>query len=104
VVWRTIYPDERIWVGGQWFYLVGIRHPAVPAPEIYSAVLIGYHAVERHLDFDGHPSDVYLRAHTDQVNAVHDLSQRPPTPNTLARSPSANHPTRSSPRPRPWAG
>jgi putative ABC transport system permease protein len=73
VVWRTIYPGERIWVGGQWFYLVGILHPAVLAPEIDSAVLIGYPAAERYLGFDGHPSQVYLRAETDQVNAVHDL-------------------------------
>jgi putative ABC transport system permease protein len=68
-----IYAGERIWVGGQWFYLVGILHPAVLAPEIDSAVLIGYPAAERYLGFDGHPSQVYLRAHTDQVNAVHDV-------------------------------
>ena len=68
-----IYPGERIWVGGQWFYLVGILHPAVLAPEIDSAVLIGFPAAKHYLGFDGHPSQVYLRAHTDQVNAVHDL-------------------------------
>jgi putative ABC transport system permease protein len=68
-----IYRGERIWVGGQWFYLVGILHPAVLASEIDTAVLIGYPAAERYLGFDGHPSEVYLRARTDQVNAVHDV-------------------------------
>ena len=68
-----IYARERIWVGGQWFYLVGILHPAVLAPEIDTSVLIGYPAAEKYLGFDGHPSEIYLRAHTDQVNAVHDL-------------------------------
>ena len=68
-----IYSGERIWVGGQWFYLVGILHPAVLAPEIDTSVLIGYPAAEKYLGFDGHPSQVYLRAHTDQVNAVHDV-------------------------------
>jgi putative ABC transport system permease protein len=68
-----IYPGERIWVAGQWFYLVGILHPAVLAPEIDSSVLIGYPAAENYLGFDGHPSEIYLRAHTDQVNAVHDV-------------------------------
>jgi putative ABC transport system permease protein len=29
-----IYPGERIWVGGQWFYLAGILKPAVLAPAI----------------------------------------------------------------------
>jgi putative ABC transport system permease protein len=68
-----IYPGERIWVGGQWFYLVGILRPAVLAPEIDTSVLIGYSAARKYLGFDGHPSEIYLRAHTDHVNAVHDL-------------------------------
>jgi putative ABC transport system permease protein len=68
-----IYPGERIWVGGQWFYVVGILHPAVLAPEIDTSVLIGYPAAQKYLGFDGHPSEIYLRAHTDQVNAVHSV-------------------------------
>jgi putative ABC transport system permease protein len=68
-----IYPDERIWVGGQWFYLAGILNPAVLASAIDSAVLIGYPAAERYLGFDGHPSTTYLRAQTDQINAVDNL-------------------------------
>jgi putative ABC transport system permease protein len=66
-----IYPGERIWVGDQWFYLEGILHPAVLASEIDAAVLIGFPAAQRYLGFDGHPSTIYLRAATDQVNAVH---------------------------------
>jgi putative ABC transport system permease protein len=68
-----LYPGERIWVGHQWFYLVGILHPAVLAPEIDSAVLIGFPAAGTYLGFDGHPSEIYLRAATDQVGAVHAL-------------------------------
>jgi putative ABC transport system permease protein len=70
---ERIYARERIWVGGQWFSLVGILRPAVLAPQIDASVLIGYPAAEQYLGFDGHPSQVYLRAHTDQVNAVHSL-------------------------------
>jgi putative ABC transport system permease protein len=68
-----LYPGERIWVGHQWFYLAGILHPAVLAPEIDSAVLIGIPAAQTYLGFDGHPSQIYLRAATDQVDAVHDV-------------------------------
>jgi len=68
-----IYPGERIWVGGHWFYLVGILRPAVLAPEIDTSVLIGYPAARKYLGFDGHPSQIYLRADTDQVSAVHDV-------------------------------
>jgi len=68
-----IYPGERIWVGGQWFYLVGILKPAVLASGIDTSVLVGYPAAERYLGFDGHPSTIYLRAQTDRVNAVDNL-------------------------------
>jgi len=68
-----IYPGERIWVGGQWFYLIGILAPATLAPEIDTAVLVGFPAAEKYLGFDGHPSTIYLRAATDQVPAVQDV-------------------------------
>ncbi|HEY4850572.1 MAG TPA: ABC transporter permease [Streptosporangiaceae bacterium] len=66
-----LYPGERIWVGGQWFYLAGILNPAVLAPEIDASILIGFPAAEHYLGFDGHPSTIYVRAATDQVDAVH---------------------------------
>jgi putative ABC transport system permease protein len=66
-----LYLGERIWVGNQWFYVVGILNPAVLAPELDTAVLVGFPAAERYLGFDGHPSAIYLRARTSQVNAVH---------------------------------
>jgi putative ABC transport system permease protein len=68
-----IYAGERIWVGGQWFYLTGILRHAVLAPEVDSAILVGFSAAQKYLGFDGHPSQIYLRAATDQVNAVYDL-------------------------------
>jgi len=67
------YPGERIWVGGQWFYVAGILRPAVLVPAIDSSVLVGYPAAEKYLGFDGHPSSIYLRAQNDQVNAVDGL-------------------------------
>jgi putative ABC transport system permease protein len=68
-----IWPGERISVGGQWFYVVGILRPAVLAPEIDSSVLVGFPAAENYLHFDGHPSEIYVRAATDQVDAVHSV-------------------------------
>jgi putative ABC transport system permease protein len=68
-----IYPGERVWVGGQWFYVAGILKPAVLAAAIDASVLVGYPAAERYLGFDGHPSTIYLRAQTDRVNAVDNL-------------------------------
>jgi putative ABC transport system permease protein len=75
-----VFPRERIWVGGMWFYVAGILRPAVLAPEIDSAVLIGFPAAERYLGYSsvyrgrraiGNPTEIYVRARTDQVNAVY---------------------------------
>ena len=68
-----IYPGERIWVDGQWFYLAGILDPAVLASAIDTSVLVGYPAAKKYLGFDGHPSTVYLRAQTDRVIGVDNL-------------------------------
>jgi putative ABC transport system permease protein len=84
-----LHPGERIWVGHQWFYLAGILHPAVLAPEIDSAVLIGFPAAETYLGFDGHPSEIYLRATTDQIDAVHAMlaaTANPEHPNQVTVS------------------
>jgi putative ABC transport system permease protein len=67
------YPDERLWVGGQWFYVAGILRHAALASDIDSSVLVGYAAAEKYLGFDGHPSTIYLRAKTERVNAVDSL-------------------------------
>ncbi len=68
-----IWPGERIWADGQWFYVVGILAPATLAPQIDSSVLIGFPAAEKYLHFGGHPSQIYLRAQTRQVTAVDNL-------------------------------
>ena len=65
-----IYPGERIWLDNMWFYVTGILNPAALTPEIDSSVLVGFPAAERYLSFDGHPTTIYLRAHTNQVAAV----------------------------------
>jgi putative ABC transport system permease protein len=68
-----LWSGERLWVGNQWFYLAGILHPAVLAPDVDTAILVGFPAAQRYLGFDGHPSTIYVRAATDQVDAVHSV-------------------------------
>ena len=62
-----IWPGMRIWAGGQWFYVTGILNPAMLAPEINSAILVGFPAAEKYLSFDGHPSRIYIRAVNTQA-------------------------------------
>lgn len=67
---NRIYPRERLWLGGMWFYLAGVLKPAVLAPEIDASVLVGMPAAERYLEFDGHPSTIYVRTVTSETAAV----------------------------------
>ena len=77
-----IFPGERIWVAGMWFYLAGILSPAILASEIDSSVLIGFTAAARYLGYTsvnhrhralGNPTEIYLRAQTDDVPAVNSV-------------------------------
>jgi putative ABC transport system permease protein len=68
-----VWPGERIWAGSQWFYVAGILNPAVLAPEIDSAVLIGYPAARAYLGYTGHPTTIYVRTTTAATTAVDGL-------------------------------
>ncbi len=48
-----IRPGMRIWVGGQWFYVTGILRPDTYAPQIDSAVLVGFAAETENLAENG---------------------------------------------------
>lgn len=81
-----VYPRERIWLGGQWFYVIGVLQPAVLAPEIDSSALVGFPAAERYLAFDGHPTTIYVRSQTSQVAAVQSVlaaTVNPEAPNEV---------------------
>ena len=81
-----VFAGERIWLGSQWFYVAGILSPAVLAPDIDTSVLVGYPAAVAYLGADGHPSTIYVRAQTSQVDAVHSLlaaTANPEAPNQV---------------------
>jgi putative ABC transport system permease protein len=65
-----VFSGERIWLDNMWCYVAGILNPATLVPTIDSSVLVGFPAAERYLGFDGHPSTIYVRAVTSQVDAV----------------------------------
>jgi putative ABC transport system permease protein len=56
-----VRPGMRIWVDSQWFYVTGILNKDTYAPELDTAVLVGFPAAEKYLNFDGHPSEIYVR-------------------------------------------
>lgn len=81
-----LFPGERVWLGGQWFYLAGILASAPLAPEVDSSVLVGFPAAQRYLDFDGHPTTIYVRTVTNQTAAVYNVlasTANPESPNEV---------------------
>jgi putative ABC transport system permease protein len=67
---NRVFSGERIWLGGQWFYIAGIMQPALLDPALEFSVLVGFPAAEHYLGFDGHPSTIYVRTKTSQVSQV----------------------------------
>jgi putative ABC transport system permease protein len=88
-----ILAGMRIWItrnggSGQWLYVTGILHPATYAPEIDSAVLVGFPAAQKYLGFDGHPSQIYVRtidtqAATTRVDALLGYQANPENPSQV---------------------
>jgi len=61
---------QKVWLGDHWFYVAGILAADPLAPEVDSSVLVGFPAAQTYLDFDGHPSQIYVRSDVDQVADV----------------------------------
>ncbi|MEU8803663.1 ABC transporter permease [Spirillospora sp. NPDC048819] len=79
-------PNVQVWLGSQWFTVVGILNPNELAPELDAAALVGWDAAAAHLGFDGHPTTVYTRARDDAVTKVRELlaaTANPQAPNEV---------------------
>ncbi|MET7694677.1 ABC transporter permease [Streptomyces sp. NPDC005483] len=60
----------QVYIGGHWFTVTGILDPLPLAPDLDSAVLVGWKAAQDALGFDGHPTVVYVTAREAQIEAV----------------------------------
>ncbi|MEU6345701.1 ABC transporter permease [Streptomyces sp. NPDC046977] len=75
-------PDAgiQIFVAGSRYSVIGILDPVTLAPELDTAVLVGWPDAQQRLGFDGHPTTVYTRALDDQVEAVRNVLARTANP------------------------
>ena len=79
-------PDLQVWLGGQWFTVVGVLDEVELAPELDSSALIGWPAAKSYLDFDAHATTVYTRAAetaVDDVRAVLGATAYPEHPDEV---------------------
>jgi putative ABC transport system permease protein len=66
----TVAADTQVYVAGHYFTVVGILNPVPLAQEIDEAALIGFPVAQSVLGESGNPTELYLRAAPDQVQAV----------------------------------
>jgi putative ABC transport system permease protein len=59
-----------VYLGGRWWVVAGVLRHVPLAPELDSAVLLGWPAATSYLGFDGHPTTVYTRSVESRVEAV----------------------------------
>ncbi len=76
----TLDQPTRVWLGGHWFAVVGIMDPFPLAPELDRSALVGFQVAARLLDYQDHPSRIYVRTSTEQTTAVSDLLARTADP------------------------
>ena len=78
----TSTSNPRVWLGGEWFAVIGILEPAPLAPDLDSAALIGYPVAEELFDTTRSPSTLFVRTTPDQVEAVRAVLARSVDPQT----------------------
>jgi putative ABC transport system permease protein len=59
-----------VWLGEQWFVVVGMLEPAPLAPELDAAALVGWPIAQELLGYDGAPTRLYERSPEDRVDDV----------------------------------
>ncbi|MDR7277175.1 ABC transporter permease [Catenuloplanes atrovinosus] len=60
----------QIMIGDRFFTVVGILAPIRNSPDLDRSVLVGWPAARTYLDFDGHPTVLYVEVREDAVEAV----------------------------------
>ncbi len=73
-------PGVRVWLGDQWFSVVGILAPVELASELDSSAFIGVPVAEQLFEYEGHPSTIYVRSDVDYIEDVRAVLGRTSNP------------------------
>ncbi|BCB74660.1 ABC transporter permease [Phytohabitans flavus] len=83
---RGAGPDVRVWLGGQWFTVIGVLAPVPLVPDLDAAAFVGWPAARTYLGFDGWASTLYTRIAphaVDEVRAKLGRTVNPEHPNEV---------------------
>ena len=59
-----------VWLGNEWFSVVGVMDTLDLSPDLDRAALVSYSTAESFLDHDGVPSTIYVRSDPDNIDSV----------------------------------
>ena len=76
----TVPVGMQIWLGGQWFTVIGVLAPIPLVPSLDLAALIGWQAGARYLDAEVEITTLYVRATPGAVEAVRSILARTANP------------------------
>jgi putative ABC transport system permease protein len=85
----TAGEEQRVYLGDQWFTVVGVLNVVPLAPELDIAALVGWPVAKQSLEFDGYATTVYTRAREDSVESVQAVlaaTANPENPNEVTVS------------------
>ncbi|MEN8234506.1 MAG: ABC transporter permease [Actinomycetota bacterium] len=59
-----------VWLGDDWFTVVGVMETLDLSPDLDRSALVGYAAAATYLDHEGVPGTIYVRTDPDNIDAV----------------------------------
>ena len=66
----AVEDDPVVWLGDQWFRVVGVLDALDLSADLNRAAIVGGEAAAEYLDYDGVPTTLYLRSDAERVDAV----------------------------------
>lgn len=70
---RSLDTPIVVWIGDEWFIVVGIMDSLALSPNIDRAALIGANAAETYLEYDGVIGTVYVRTDPSEIDNVRNV-------------------------------
>jgi putative ABC transport system permease protein len=62
--------EQQLWLGGEWFTVIGVLNPLPLAADLDRGAIIGYGAAQEFLGHDGDADVIYVRAYPEHVHDV----------------------------------
>lgn len=66
-------PAPQIYINDRWFTVIGVLEQTPLSPDIDRSVLVPWQPARTELDFDGHPTVIYVKAEESRIEAVRDV-------------------------------